>query len=198
MRIYPLKSSSSVYTCNSYLILGDWNRLEDINCLVDVGTDGSIAEEIRGMSTGFGKRPVERVICTHNHFDHVGGLRRFHQEYQPEVFAFTSFPGVTATLRHGQLIRCGDEYFEVIHVTGHSNDSICLYCPSGGVLFSGDTPLTVKTPGGSYSAVFEKQLEDLASRNIEVIYPGHGDIIKYRAKEMIQESLRNVRKSHMV
>ena len=73
MRIYPLKSSSSVYTCNSYLILGDWNRLEDINCLVDVGTDGSIAEEIRGMSTGFGKRPVERVICTHNHFDHVGG-----------------------------------------------------------------------------------------------------------------------------
>ena len=198
MRIFPLKSSASIYTCNAYLVLGDWNRLEDINCLVDVGSDGSVADEIRGMSTGFGKRPVERVICTHSHFDHVGGLRRIQEEFQPEVFAFTAFPGVTSTLRPGQLIRCGDEYFEVIHVTGHSNDSVCLYCPSGGILFSGDTPLMVKTPGGTYSQQFEKQLEDLASRHIETIYPGHGEVINHRAREMIQETLRNVRKSHMV
>lgn len=197
MKIVPLKSTSAVYTCNSYLILGSWNRLEDINCLIDVGSDGRIVEEIRNLSTGFGKRPVERVICTHSHFDHVGGLRRIDEEFQPEVFALTSFPGVSATVKNGQLIRCGDEYFEVIHVTGHSNDSICLYCPTGGVLFSGDTPLTVKTPGGSYSSQFEHQLEDLASRNIEAIYPGHGTIIEHRAREVIRETLKNVRKSHI-
>ena len=197
MRVYLLKSRTAVYSCNAYLILGDWNRLEDINCLVDTGSDGSIVEEIRTLSTGFGKKAIERVICTHKHFDHIGGIKRVIAEYQSEVFALTSFPGVTTTLRNGQLIRCGDEYFEVIQVTGHSNDSICLYCPTGGVLFSGDTPLSVKTQGGSYSAEFEKQLEGLASRNIEVIYPGHGDIVETRAREMILETLRNVRKSHI-
>ena len=198
MRVFPLKSSSSVYTCNSYLILGDWNRLEDINCLVDVGSDGAIVEDIRGLSTGFGKKAIERVICTHSHFDHVGGLKQVVKEFQPDVFAFTAFPGVTATLKNGQLIRCGDEYLEVIHITGHSNDSICLYCPSGGILFSGDTPLTVKTPGGSYSAEFEKQLAGLVSRNIEVIYPGHGEVVDYQAREMILDTLGNIRKSHIV
>lgn len=197
MRVYPLKSRTAVYSCNAYLILGDWNRLEDINCLIDTGSDGSIVDEILTLSTGFGKKAIERVICTHKHFDHIGGIKKIKAEYQSEVFAFTSFPGVTTTLRNGQLIRCGDEYFEVIHVTGHSNDSICLYCPTGGVLFSGDTPLSVKTPGGSYSAEFEKQLEGLAARNIEVIYPGHGEVVKAKAREMILETLKNVRKSHI-
>ena len=55
MKIISLKKSDTVYSCNSYLILGDWNRIEDINTVIDPGTDGFILDEIEHLSTGVGK-----------------------------------------------------------------------------------------------------------------------------------------------
>ena len=37
MKIVPLKKRPGTYSCNSYLILGDWNRIEDVNTLIDPG-----------------------------------------------------------------------------------------------------------------------------------------------------------------
>ena len=76
MRVIPLRHNPKGYTANAYLVLGDWNALQDVNTLVDVGTDGYVLDEIATASTGVGKRPVERVILTHSHFDHRGGLAK--------------------------------------------------------------------------------------------------------------------------
>ena len=198
MKVIGLRGNSKVYCCNAYLVLGSWNRLEDVNTLVDVGTDGYGTGEIEKISTGVGKRPVARVILTHGHFDHAGGLAAVIEKHNPEVYAHAKIKGVCRVVADGQFLRLGDRDFEVIHTPGHSNDSICLYCAEERVLFSGDTPLNIRTPGGSYQDEFVESLKKLASRKIEVIYAGHDSPVTENAGEMIRNTLMNVRKSKVV
>jgi glyoxylase-like metal-dependent hydrolase (beta-lactamase superfamily II) len=129
MKVIPL-TNPRTYSCYAYLVLGDWKRLEDINTLVDVGTDGFIIEEIERINTGVGKTAVEQVILTHNHFDHAGGLPAIRAKYNPRVFSFnnTNGNGDIERLQDGQILRLGDRQAEVIYIPMHSHDSICLYC----------------------------------------------------------------------
>ncbi len=69
-----LSAKSKIYTSNVYLLTGDWNCIQDVNTLVDVGRDPSVIDEIYQASTGVGKTKVEKVILTHNHYDHTSLL----------------------------------------------------------------------------------------------------------------------------
>ena len=197
MRVMPLGKNERIYTCSAYLVRGDWNRLEDINALVDVGSDAFVLDEVRRMSTGFGKVPVDAVVLTHNHFDHAEGAIAVKAATGARVYAMSPGPGVDEVLKDGQRLRLGDQLFEVIHTPGHSDDSVCLYCEAERVLFSGDTPVRVLVPGGSYSDGFVVALEKLARRQIRVIYPGHGDPITSHASELLAMTLTNVRASSL-
>ena len=198
MKIICLKKSEKVYCCNRYLVLGSWNSLEDVNTLVDVGTTGDLIDEISNISTGVGKKPVDQVIITHGHFDHAGGLKDIINRYNPVVYAFTKTNVINRILKDGQLLRLGDRNFEVLHTPGHSNDSICLYCREEKVLFSGDTSLNIKTPGGAYSGAFVKVLERLAGLEIDKIYSGHDPPFTENVRDMLFNTLKNVKKSQIV
>lgn len=197
MKVICLRGNSKIYCCNAYLVLGSWNRLEDVNTLVDVGTDGYVINEIETVSTGVGKKPVEQVILTHGHFDHAGGLAALIERYHPRVYAFTRIMGVNNLVADGQTLRLGDRDFEIIHTPGHSSDSICLYCAEERVLFSGDTPLKIKTPGGSYQSEFVSSLEKITYRKIDTIYFGHDNPVTEGAGEIIRNTLMIVKKSHI-
>ena len=198
MKVIRLKTNPKVYSSNAYLILGSWNRIEDVNTLIDVGLDGFISKDIAEISTGVGKKPVEQIILTHGHFDHVAGLKEVNNVFNATVYAFNPSGGVAKILIDGQIILCGDAEFEVIYTPGHSQDSICLYNQIEGILFSGDIPIQIRTSDGSYSVAFVSAFEKLARRNIKIIYPGHGEPIVKNASEMIRDSLSNIRKSQLV
>lgn len=187
-----MRGNNNVYSCNSYLVLGSWNRIEDLNALIDVGVDGSIIDEIEETATGVGKVPVERVILTHNHFDHSGGLQQIIRKYNPEVLAFANYPGVNRLLQDGEMLKIGDRNFEVIHIPGHSDDSICLYCLEDKVLFSGDTSINIMTSEGSYSPAFIKAFERILSRDIETIYPGHDEPKHGKVRSMLRATYENI------
>ncbi len=96
--------------------------------------------------------------------------------------------GVTRILKDGELLVLGDRYFEVIYTPGHSQDSICLYCQQERILFSGDTPLNIKTDGNSFTEDYYESISKLAELKIKTIYPGHGEPILVNAEKMIHHT----------
>lgn len=199
MRVSVLKKSPSVYSCNVYHVRGNWNAIDDVNTLIDVGTDSFILDEINEMtSTGVGKRKVEQVIITHEHFDHAGGLKYIIEAFNPIVISWNMLPGVTKQARDYMKIRIGDAEGTIIHAPGHSNDSILIYLESEGVLFAGDTPLNIKTPGGSYQSRYVDVLKRLSRLDIKTVYTGHDPPCSDRVSDMIATTLENVLKSKVI
>jgi glyoxylase-like metal-dependent hydrolase (beta-lactamase superfamily II) len=175
MRILPFAGSGSVYTSWAYLLLGNWNRLEDVNTLIDPGADPGVVGFIEAASTGVGKRRVERVILTHRHYDHVLMLGEVVRRWRPEVLAFgAAGEGVDRGLRDGEHVRAGDRELEVISVPGHTDDSICLYAPAERVLFVGDSPVVAVSADSTYERGFVEAVERLCLLRVDQIYFGHG------------------------
>jgi glyoxylase-like metal-dependent hydrolase (beta-lactamase superfamily II) len=185
----------SVYSCNSYLVQGDWNRLEDVNALVDAGPNPYLVTQIDAAHTGLGKVRLERIVLTHGHSDHTAGIAQLKARYGATVWAFAASAGVDRVLADGERLRLGDRDVEVIHAPVHSSDSICLYSAEDGALFSGDTPLSIVTPSGSHDEGFVALLERLLSLDLRTIYPGHGEPVLCGAARMLRETLRNVETS---
>jgi glyoxylase-like metal-dependent hydrolase (beta-lactamase superfamily II) len=191
MRIVMLENSGQVYTSQVYLVLGGASRLEDVNTLVDVGQDPAILASLDQAPTGVGKWPVEQVVLTHGHSDHCALLGRVREAFHPRVLAFSpSIDGVDALLCDGDTIRMGDGAFEVIHMPGHSSDSICLYNQAEGVLFAGDSPVLITSSTGTYEAGFLAALEKLCARDVRRIYFGHGVPLTEHCNERLRESQR--------
>ena len=193
MRITNLSDlESKTYSSNVYLIRGDWNRIEDVNTLIDVGNDPAVVERLGAASYGLGKSPVEQAVLTHAHFDHAAMLPAIREAFHPVVYAHRTFRGADRVLAHGDLLRCGDKTFETIHTPGHTNDSISLYCPQDGVLFVGDTPVLIMGADGSYEEGFIHALQCLCRRDVKAIYFGHGDPLLNDCNARLRCSLRNV------
>jgi glyoxylase-like metal-dependent hydrolase (beta-lactamase superfamily II) len=197
MKIIPLKKSVTTYSCRSYLLLGTWNRVGDLNTVIDPGTDEILAE-IEQLSTGFGKVAVEQIILTHTHFDHMGGIAALKRRYGARVLAFNGAPGVDELIHDGQFVKAGDEFLEVIHIPNHSSDSICLYAPGSQALFSGDTHLRIRTPEEHYSDEYLKGLDKLAGRNIQTVFSGHDEPHFGCVQPTLQEAVSIIRNSRSV
>jgi ribonuclease/clavin/mitogillin len=87
------------------------------------------------------------------------------------------------SLAHGQVIRGEGVEVHVLHTPGHTADSVCLYLPEDGAIFTADTIL------GHGTAVFEdlsqymlslQSLHDFVTegQKVKIIYPGHGPEVK--------------------
>ncbi len=198
MRILRLKSNPREYTCNSYLILGDHNHPEDVNTLIDPGMDDFILHELDSISTGIGKKRVEQILLTHEHFDHHGGVRKIRARYEARVMAFAEVEGVDRKLYGGEVLPAGDQKLIVLHTPGHSKDSLCFYFPNSYILFSGDTQLNIQMPGGAYPYEFKNTLEKLATLRIESAYPGHGEPIFGDLAPILAKTLCNVNNSTLL
>lgn len=198
MKVQLLNPDNIVYSSNAYLALGTWSRLEDVNTLIDVGSDPSVFDAIEQAPTGVGKRRVDQVILTHNHFDHTGNLPEIIKRYCPKVYAFSDGPYVDEVLSDGQFIHIADRMCRIIHAPGHSSDSICIYCEEEGVLFSGDTSLRILSIGGTYAPEFIETLELLNSLKIKHLFPGHEYPSKKGIMDMISTTLRNVKTARLL
>jgi glyoxylase-like metal-dependent hydrolase (beta-lactamase superfamily II) len=198
MKVIKIERNDDVYSCNAYLVLGSWNKISDVNTLIDTGSDNFVVGAVEHLRTGVGKKPVDQVILTHTHFDHCGGLELIGERFNPAIYAFNRMNENMIKVADGNILPIGDTTCEVIHMPGHSSDSICLYCEEYGVLFSGDTPIKICSVGGSYSEAYVKSLQNLVSRKIDIVYPGHDEPIKGNVRAILLETLKNVRQSRVV
>ncbi len=193
MKILNLTQKSPVYTSNVYLLTGSWNALSDVNTLIDAGRDPQIFQRLQEASTGVGKRKVEQVILTHSHYDHTGMIKQLKEAYNPKILAFSStLEGVDHVLLDGEKVKAGDGYLTVIHMPGHSTDSILLYDEENKFLFAGDTPLIITSPGSDYGNEFIRTFERLCNMDIQTIYFGHGDPCQENAVEVLRSSYQMI------
>jgi glyoxylase-like metal-dependent hydrolase (beta-lactamase superfamily II) len=181
MKIINLTEDSKVYTSNVFLILGTWNTVEDLNTLIDVGSDIKIVRKIEDINTGLGKNKIDQVILTHSHSDHASLLQVIKDTFHPRIFAFNShLKGIDHVLRDGDMLKIGEQYFEVFHITSHSYDSICLYCESEAVLFSGDTTFPIEFENDVLKNDNSNVLARLKGRSVKTVYSGHGPVQIYK------------------
>ncbi len=145
------------------------------------------------------KLTPDKIILTHSHWDHFGGLAALRKEIPVPVYVHAAdapnivqpgadglpllFPVEGHCPEHqvteGDEIPVGNLSFRVIHTPGHSPGGICLYCEEKGILFSGDT--LFKGTIGSLSLPTARaedmwhSLKKLAALPPETkVYPGHG------------------------
>ena len=195
VRLHP--DAPNDYCCNFYWVISDSNLSRDLNTLVDVGSSRAanleyLLGEMEKHPKGIGRRAVEQVVLTHFHYDHVGGLQAIVEHFHPRVLAHRKEAGVDQTLLDGNWLRLGDKDFRALHTPGHSEDSICLFCPETRVLFSGDTLYRISDAKGSYPECYMGSLERIRALDPAVIYPGHGEPIREGVRALLEETIENV------
>jgi glyoxylase-like metal-dependent hydrolase (beta-lactamase superfamily II) len=198
MKISAIKGLGQAYTSNVYLITGNMRGVDDVNTLVDVGNDPSMLPTLADFYAGVGKSPVEQIVLTHSHSDHTGQLTTIKKLYNSRVMAAAhAVKGVDHILVDGELFQMGDRTFEVIHMPGHSQDSICLYNADEAVVFVGDSPVLIRSAGGTYEMGFIRALTRLCQKRVKAIYFGHGEPTFRNAQELLAHSLQNVMKGQI-
>lgn len=178
---------------NAYL-LTDVDRTKGI--VIDPGMNP------KPLFKRIGEMPIEAIVLTHTHFDHIGGVDELRKWKDCPVYVhdaeadwltdpkkngsarWPELGGPIVTdpaefaLDEGQTLELLGESFRVFHTPGHSPGSVSLLY--GDKLFSGDVLFRLSVgrtdlPGGSDRQLLESihgTLFELPD-GVEV-YPGHG------------------------
>lgn len=114
------------------------------------------------------------------HFEPTDADDVSHPLHDGQKFPITALAGADTT----------DMYLEIVHVPGHTPDSVCIYMPADKAFFTGDTVL------GHGSTVFEDMYTYMDSLDKMIrfcgksepkytqLYPGHGHVVPHTHVEM--------------
>ena len=185
--------------------LGEWMT----NCYLVAGPSGRCWL----IDAGFNPRPMldavqqdgltpERIILTHAHVDHIGGLAQVQERYpklpilihaaerefpaEPALNLSIALdaplvaPEPTQTIEHGQTLTLDGHTFEIRHTPGHSPGGITLYCETQGVALVGDALFAcgigrTDFPTSDHATLIDAIQSQLMSLpNATRVLPGHG------------------------
>lgn len=142
-------------------------------------------------------QPIEGILLTHGHFDHIGAVAALMQpdtelvvhrldapllkdptlNVSRMIGRSVTAPEPTRLVDEGATFTCAGITFTVLHTPGHTQGSVCYLAE--GCLFTGDTMFydggygRTDFPGGSDAdmAASLRRLQPLAQQY--PIYPGH-------------------------
>ena len=166
--------------------------------LIDTGA--GVPEYLPLFADYLGRRGFarpERIILTHRHRDHLGGVAHLAERFPgipvaKMIFKDSDLPAGIQDLHDGQVVSGDGVTLTAVHTPGHASDHLCFYLREEQALFTGDLVL-----GGSTTVIPDED-GDLAQyldslRRIQAlgarrIYPAHGPVIE-DAPAKIQEYL---------
>lgn len=154
------------------------------------------------------KKPIDLIVITHCHFDHIlylyelkktnkckviCGIREKEaiEKLNEKVLAWMSFKKlyptkIDQTVKEGDIIKTGEFKFKVLETPGHTDGSISLYEEKRKILFTGDAWFGKNYqgrwcyPSGSKTDS-KKTLERLKKLKIKILCPGHWNVVYFDA-----------------
>ena len=191
-----VKFSVGPAVTNAYLV-ADPATKEAV--VIDPAWDGDkilAAAQERGWRIG-------NIWLTHAHFDHLGGAAAVADGSNPpppvalhpddywlwrieggaQMFGFRIDPGPEPTidLTHGQILRLGENEFEVRHAPGHTPGHVMFYCETEKICFSGDVVFNLSIgrtdlPRGDFVTLMQSIETQVLTMPDEVqLLSGHGE-----------------------
>lgn len=153
---------------------------------------------------------IERILLTHGHFDHTGGVENVRDRYQIPVYAYEDAnrylcdPVMNLSrycggdqvihdviaLKDGDMITLseGTLCLHVTYVPGHTTDSVMFYDAGQHVAFVGDTIFkgsigTYQYPGGNRTDLMDSIVKKILTLPGEtILYSGHTEKTTVRAE----------------
>ena len=139
---------------------------------------------------------LERIVVTHAHPDHLGGIESVIERFGPLPVAKKPWPdedrGLTLeVLDDGDVVATEGATLRAVWTPGHAQDHLCFYMEEGKTLFTGDVVLgagTTVIPRNGDLGHYLDSLRRLLELDMEVIFPAHGPAI-HEPHAKIQEYL---------
>jgi glyoxylase-like metal-dependent hydrolase (beta-lactamase superfamily II) len=194
-RIFQIKGLNG--SSHSYVLQGDY-----MNVMIDSGSDQNFAVLERGLRhIGMKVRDINLVINSHEHCDHIGANRYFHESAMIAAYRLAASKMVTGDyyvtmykgndlneppmrvhlwLENMTRIDLGNYTLRVFHTPGHTSGCISIIETTCGLLFSADSVFA----GGTLSYIAESgsigdyldSLARLRCFGLQALYPGHGRV----------------------
>lgn len=121
--------------------------------VVDPGDANAVVQALNG-------RQLDKILLTHHHYDHVGGVNMLCELYNCSVIGYKKdehrLPCVTNFVNDGDEVCVGGSTAKVIFVPGHTLGHVSYYFEGDGVLFCGDTLFV-----GGCGRLFEGTADDM-------------------------------------
>ncbi|MCL2197054.1 MAG: MBL fold metallo-hydrolase [Treponema sp.] len=166
------------YGFSNCYILGMENSVKESHNVAILVDPGSMEKQTLD-SIESNNLDLKAVLITHDHENHVQGIKTLKKIYNADVIAVNpKIMDVKATMvKDGDKLIIGGFSIEVISIPGHSSDSVVYKIEN--MLFTGDV-LTAGLVGSTASAYgAATQMNKLRSRLLSlpgdyVVLPGHG------------------------
>jgi glyoxylase-like metal-dependent hydrolase (beta-lactamase superfamily II) len=149
------------------------------------------AHDHRPILEAVAGRRVLGVLCTHGHNDHINAAAQLAEDADAPIWLHPDdsmlwdvvYPDrrVDDQLRDGASVSVAGEDLSILHTPGHSPGGCCVYSPTLGTVFSGDTLFNggPGATGRSFSS-YDLLVESIRARlfvlpGATVVHTGHGD-----------------------
>ena len=167
---------------NTYLV----GRRDPILIDTGVGEPGYVPL-LEGYLAERGWPRPARVIVTHRHRDHLGGVAQLRARFPGLAVAKmihrdTELPDPIDDLRDGQTVKGDGVTLVPVYTPGHASDHLCYHLLEENAVFTGDVVLggstTVIPSGDGDLTDYMASLRRLQALGVTRIYPAHGPVIE--------------------
>ena len=167
---------------NTYLL----GRRDPI--LLDTGAGvPEYMNELAGYLAERGWKQPARVVLTHRHRDHLGGVPHLRERFRglrvgKMIHRDAELPEGIDDLRDGATIQGDGVTLRAIYTPGHASDHLCYYLEEENAVFTGDVVLAGSTtviPADDGDLLdYMSSLKRLQQLGVRRIYPAHGPVVE--------------------